>query len=281
MSAVFVENNIEVTDKLILTPGLRKVESDKFGVNWSPSLNASYYVTPEITLKGGIARAFKAPNLFQINPNYMYATRGRGCPHVNGAIIGGPCNIFGNENLNPEISVNKEIGLAYDSRGWGAGLTYFHNDYKNKIVADMGEQGIPERVNGYRSFQWVIPRYTINSTLDWRLNEKISVAATGAFYGRQKPRSFNPANNTTPAGDELGVRGSYAIYGLSAGYEVNRNLYFRAGVDNVFDKMLYRLDSGTAKGASTYNEPGRAVPRVGLGRTYRSETSIPLTPPPA
>ncbi len=252
MSAVFVENNIEVTDKLILTPGLRMDESDKFGVNWSPSLNASYYVTPEVTLKGGIARAFKAPNLYQVNPNYMYSTRGNGCPYVDGTRVGGPCNIFGNDKLDPEISVNKEIGIAYDSRGWGAGLTYFHNDYKNKIVADMGEQGIPDFVNGYRAFQWVnsgkavvrglegnlniplvgengrilklsnnftsmienhnkansqplsvIPRYTINSTLDWRLNEKVSVAATGTFYGRQKPRGFNPANNTTPEGQAL------------------------------------------------------------------------------
>ncbi len=54
------------------------------------------------------------------------------------------------------------------------------------------------------------------------------------------------------------MRGSYAIYGLSAGYEVNKNLYVRAGVDNLFDKKLYRLDSGTAQGAATYNEPGRA-----------------------
>ncbi len=307
MSALFVEANIEATDSLILTPGLRMDKSNKFGVNWSPSLNGSYDVTPEITLKGGIARAFKVPNLYQINPNYMYSTRGNGCPYVNGVRVSGPCNIFGNTKLDAEISVNKETGIAYDSRGWGAGLTYFHNDYKNKIVADMGEQGVPPVVNGYRAFQWVnlgkalvrgfegnlnipllgkhgrtlklsnnftymvenhnksnnqplsiIPRYTINSTLDWCINEQVSVAAIGTFYGHQRPRHFNPANNALPTGTALDVRGSYAIYGVNAGYEVNKNLYFRAGINNLFDKRLYRLDSGTARGAATYNEAGRA-----------------------
>lgn len=137
--ALFVEDNIELTEKLILTPGLRFDKHDQFGNNWSPSLNASYQLQPEITLKGGIARAFKAPNLYQSNPNYLYSTMGNGCP-VNSPSIGGGCQILGNSNLNAETSVNKEIGIAYDHQGWGASLTYFRNDYKNKIIADMPGQ---------------------------------------------------------------------------------------------------------------------------------------------
>lgn len=306
-TAFFVEDNIEISQDFILTPGLRLDNHDKFGTHWSPSLNASYTLTPQVTLKGGIARAFKAPNLYQSNPNYMYTTRGNGCPYVNGDRVSGPCNIFGNDDLDPEISVNKEIGLAYNDRGWGAGLTYFHNDYKNKIIADMGDQHIPEVVNGYRAFQWVnsgqavvrgfegnldipllghegrtlklsnnftymvdnknketrqplsvIPKYTINSSLDWRATDKVSVLFTGTFYGKQKPRNMNMANGTQETGDALKVRGSYALFGLSAGYQFDKNLHLRVGVNNLFDKRLYREDSGTAQGAATYNEPGRA-----------------------
>ncbi len=305
--AFFVEDNIEIAYDFILTPGLRFDHHDKFGSHWSPSLNASYNLTPAWTLKGGIARAFKAPNLYQSNPNYMYTSRGNGCPYVNGDRVSGPCNIFGNDDLDPEISVNKEIGVAYAERGWASGLTYFRNDYKNKIIADMGDQYIPEIVNGYRAFQWVnsgkaivrgfeghlnipllgndgdvlklinnltymienknkstrqplsvIPRYTVNSTLDWRATDKLSVLATATFYGRQKPRSMNMSNNTAETGNALKERGSYAIFGLSAGYAINKKAHFRVGVNNLLDKRLYRADSGNAEGASTYNEPGRA-----------------------
>ncbi len=42
------------------------------------------------------------------------------------------------------------------------------------------------------------------------------------------------------------------------GYEVNRNLRFRVGVSNVFDKKQYREGNASTAGAATYNEPGRA-----------------------
>ncbi|WP_153110227.1 FepA family TonB-dependent siderophore receptor [Propionivibrio limicola] len=155
--ALLVEDNIELTDKLILTPGLRFDQHDQFGSNWSPSLNASYQLRPAITLKGGIARAFKAPNLYQTNPNYIYRSSGNGCPlgYLNSQTPGySGCNILGNADLEAETSVNKEVGIDYNRDGWGAGLTYFRNDYKNKVVADMPDQ-TPTLVNGTKLFQWM------------------------------------------------------------------------------------------------------------------------------
>jgi ferric enterobactin receptor len=305
--ALFVEDNIEITRDFILTPGLRFDHHNQFGNNWSPSLNASYTLTPTVTLKGGIARAFKAPNLYQSNPNYVYRTQGNGCPVVGGVNVGGPCNVFGNDSLDPEISVNKEIGVAWRDRGWASGLTYFHNDYKNKIVGDMGDQAIPPMVDGYRAFQWVnsgkaivrgvegylnipifghegstlklnnnltwmnknenksthqplsvIPRYTINSELEWHPTDKLSFLLTATFYGKQKPRTMNMSNGTAQTGDALEERGAYAIYGLGAGYVLAKDINLRVGVNNLTDKRLYREDNGTAQGAATYNEPGRA-----------------------
>lgn len=40
----------------------------------------------------------------------------------------------GNEDLKPETSWNKEIGVEYNKDGYLASLTYFRNDYRNKIV---------------------------------------------------------------------------------------------------------------------------------------------------
>lgn len=304
--ALFFENNIEITDDFILTPGVRFDHHDQAGSNWSPSLNASYFLTPEITIKGGIARAFKAPNLYQSNPSYLYATMGMGCPFG----VPGPCWIVGNPDLTPETSVNKELGIAYERDGWTAGATYFQNDYKNKIIADYGIQDFPPSLGGASVYQWVnsgkaivrgvegnfnvpllgedgrtlklinnftymienksketgqplsvIPRYTINSTLDWRATEKLSLQALATFYGKQKPRTINVNNpddpNAQPVGEALNERGAYALFGLSGGYQYDKGLHFRVGVDNLFDKRLYRESSTSGAGAAMYNESGR------------------------
>lgn len=129
---LYAENNILITDKLTLTPGLRFDHHSEFGGNLSPSLNASYNVTETISLKAGIARAFKAPNLYQLNPSYVMFSNGNGCAFVNG--VNRSCYIIGNNDLQPETSINKEVGISYnDENGWAAGLTYFHNDYRDRI----------------------------------------------------------------------------------------------------------------------------------------------------
>jgi ferric enterobactin receptor len=150
-AAVFIEDNIELTSRWTLTPGVRYDRQSDFGGNWSPSLNSTYTLTDAVTLKAGIARAFKAPNLYQSNPNYLYYTRGTGCP-VSAPNLGAGCYVLGNANLEAETSLNKELGIAYAANGWAAGLTYFHNDYKNKIVAGM-EQIAQTSIRG-RVFQW-------------------------------------------------------------------------------------------------------------------------------
>lgn len=307
--ALYLEDNVELLENFILTPGVRFDHHDQFGNNWSPSLNASYQLTPEISVKGGVARAFKAPNLYQANPNYLYFSMGNGCP-INYPSLGGGCYIQGNPDLKQETSVNKEIGLAYNNHnGFDASLTYFHNDYKNKIHADMSDQDGPV-VTGTTSlsqvFRWVnaskalvkglegnlnvpllgqsgdtlklvnnftymienkntttnqplsiTPKYTINSTLDWQVNGKLSTQLTATFYGKQEPRTRN-TNGSDATGDSLNARSSYHLFGLSAQYQFNKNLRLGAGVKNLADKRLFREDVGTGAGAATYNEPGRS-----------------------
>ena len=150
--ALYLEDNIEVTREFILTPGVRFDHNSLFGNNFSPSLNASYEIMDGLQVKGGIARAFKAPNLYQSNPNYLYFTMGNGCP-IAYPSLGGGCYVQGNADLKPETSINKEIGINYAKDGWNAGITYFHNDYKNKIVAGTVPIGTALGTRG-RIFQW-------------------------------------------------------------------------------------------------------------------------------
>lgn len=302
MMALFLEDNIELTSKWFLTPGLRLDHHDQFGANWSPSLNSSYKLTDDITLKGGIARAFKAPNLYQSNPNYLYRSNGNGCAPTLSA---NGCYVLGNENLDPEISINKELGISFARQGWSAGLTYFRNDYENKIVSSNdligrtatneailqwdnakdavvkgweGNLGIPLLGEHGETLSWntnftymqynkdgdgnplsVVPKYTVNSMLDWQVTDALAVNLTGTYYGKQEPRESNPLRETAAAENELRPVDPYHIWGVGGTYEYSKHLSFGAGINNLFDKRVYREGAGTSAGASTYNEPGRSI----------------------
>ena len=130
--SLFTEDNIELTDTTMLTPGLRFDHHSIVGNNWSPSLNLSQGLGDDFTLKMGIARAYKAPSLYQTNPNYILYSKGQGC-YASGSGVG--CYMMGNDDLKAETSINKEIGLEFKRDGWLAGLTWFRNDYRDKIEA--------------------------------------------------------------------------------------------------------------------------------------------------
>ena len=226
--AAYVEDNISLTDKTHLIPAIRFDHNSDSGSNWSPALNFSHQIGENWLVKGGVARAYKAPNLYQTNPDFILYTRGQGCP------INAPnsvrCYYMGNGNLKPETSINKEIGLEFNKNGWQASATYFHNAYRNKIV--IGDQLIATSNIGNWLLQWentpkatisgiegnlviplhdtlkwsnnftymhksedyqgnplsLVPKHTINSTLSWTPNERFDANLTFTHYGRTKPR---------------------------------------------------------------------------------------------
>jgi len=294
ISGLYLEDNIQASDSTEIIPGLRFDHHSDFGSNFSPSLNVSQGLGDMFKLKAGIARAFKAPNLYQSNPNYALNSYGLGCPISMGY---GPCYLLGNDDLKPEISINKEIGLEFKNEGWLAGITWFRNDYKNKIIAGSDVLGVTR--SGTSILRWentgkavvqglegnltiplkdrlelstngtymieskdkttgnplsIIPEYTINSTLDWQVTDALSTNINYTFYGPQKPRKNAVTNTDKFYGLNQTRVGSYGLVGVGAQYRVTKNLDVKAGITNLFDKDIKR----SGLGASTYNEPGRA-----------------------
>ncbi|MEQ9885238.1 TonB-dependent siderophore receptor [Pectobacterium zantedeschiae] len=311
LASAFVEDNVQLTQSTILTPALRVDHHSTAGTNWSPSLNLSQELGEDYTLKLGIARAYKAPNLYQTNENYLLYSRGQGCAG------GTSCYLIGNENLKAETSLNKEIGLEFHRDGLIAGVTYFHNDYRNKIEAGntvigkavggtnsqyananifqwgnipkaviQGLEGnltvpVTETINWRNNLTWMLesknkttgdylsitPEFTLNSSVDWQATESLSFLADVTWYGRQKPKMYNYKGErvTGSATNELSP---YALFGLSSTYKFNKNLSVTGGVENLFDKRLFRAGNAqdvvnnnvvtiAGAGAATYNEPGR------------------------
>lgn len=294
LSAIYFEDNIEPVAGTNLIPGLRFDYHSKFGGNFSPSLNASQALGDYFKLKAGIARVFKAPNLYQSSQGYLLATRGNGCPNT---IEKNSCYLMGNGDLDPEISINKEIGLEFNHKGYAAGITYFRNDYKNKIVSGTDILGYAS--NGYNILRWenggkalveglegnlTIP--IVKDTLDWRTNATYMITSENKDTGNplsiipeytintmldyQVTEKLSTNLNWTFYGrqkprqyaeirNEVGslsnkAVGAYSIVGVGANYTVVKNVQVKAGISNLFDKRIYRENEG----ASTYNEAGRA-----------------------
>lgn len=292
-TAFYIEDNIEALPGTIIIPGVRLDYHNKFGTNWSPSLNVSQELGEMFTLKAGIARAYKAPNLYQSSEGYLLATRGNGCPI---SIASGSCYLLGNANLDPEISINKEIGLEFNHNGYIAGITYFRNDYKNKIVAGTEVLGVT--ANSYNILQWenggkaVVEGLEGNLTvpvvadvLTWRTNATYMIQSENKETGN--PLSIIPEYTINAlldwqVTDKLSTNinwtmygrqkpreyvetrtdvtslsdkevGAYSIAGLGVNYQLNKSVLLNGGIANLFDKRLYRENAG----ASTYNEPGR------------------------
>ncbi len=301
ISSLFIEDNIELRPGTILTPGLRFDHHSTVGSNWSPSLNLSQDLGSEFVLKAGIARAYKAPNLYQLNPDYLLYSRGTGCWGGNGS-----CYLQGNEGLDAETSINKELGIEFRRDDWVAGITWFRNDYRDKIEAGRtpvasaaggsspvyadadvfrwenvpravveGLEGtlkvpLAARLDWRTNFTYmlqsenketgeplsIIPEYTVNSTLDWQASEPLSLQGTVTWYGKQKPGKYDYQGNVL-SGDARRQISPYALVGLSGTYAFGEQLSLSAGVNNLFDKRLYREGNAREAGAYTYNEPGR------------------------
>lgn len=137
--AVFIENEYAATDSLALTGGLRLDNHEIYGSYWNPRLYAVYNLTDNLTLKGGIAKAFRAPSIREVSPGFGTLTQG-------GASI-----MYGNRDLKPETSVTEEIGIIYSNdSGFSASATLFNTDFKNKLTSyDIGTK---DPVTGLNTF---------------------------------------------------------------------------------------------------------------------------------
>nr|WP_318382762.1 TonB-dependent siderophore receptor [uncultured Enterobacter sp.] len=288
--SLFAEDNMELTDSTMLTPALRFDHHTIVGDNWSPSLNLSQGLGDDFTLKMGIARAYKAPSLYQTNPNYILYSKGQGC-YASGTGVG--CYMMGNDDLKAETSINKEIGLEFKHEGWLAGVTWFRNDYRNKIEA--GYAPIGSNSSGTDIYQWenvpkavveglegtlnvpvsesvnwtnnitymlksknketgdrlsVIPEYTLNTTLSWQVVQDVSLQSTFTWYGKQQPKKYNYKGERS-TGSATDEVSPYSIVGLSGTWDVTKNVSLTAGVDNVFDKRHWRAGNAQTTGSLT------------------------------
>lgn len=293
---LYAEGNIEWNDKLTVTPLIRVDYVENTGTAVSGGLNLTYALTDEWTIKGGVARAFKAPTLYQISDIYVYRTNGNGCAYPYNR--NGPCEVLGNSDLDPETSINSEIGIAYAGfNGINASLTYFHNNYRDKIQSGMNQVGSYQTWNAddevwitNRVYQWAnIPDAEVSGlegSFAMPIGDSLGLTVNGTYMITSKQTLTLPAGTNGRDGQYYAEREVEVPLSLVPKYTINAQLDWSVNDKLTVSPSLvhYGKTEATKASASTgYNVgEGDLVDRdpytlVNLAASYNFDNGTMLT----
>ena len=263
--ALFAENEWSVTDTFALTGGLRMDNHEEYGNHFSPRAYGVWRATDQWTLKGGVARGFKTPELRAVVEGYAYLRRNRFV-------------MLGNPDLKPETSTNYEVSALWSNRNdLSAGVTLFYNDFQDKlstVTTDRRWNGyiVMDRVNVDKAVirgveltgQWDIrsdllikgnytytdseqktganagaplaltPKQKANLRGEWRVNDRAQAWAALSYYGEE-------TGNTITAESAPG----YTTADIGGSYDLTHALTVNASLNNITDKRLDDETYGT------------------------------------
>lgn len=194
--ALFVEDEIRVTDDLYATLGLRMDHHSEYGTHYNPRAYLVYNVNENWTIKGGVAKAYKTPSIRESSPNYGTATGG------------GSAVMYGNANLSPETAVTEEVSFLYENEHQVRGnLTFFNTDFKNKIASES--TGTKDPLSGLTLYEYYnIGKATIRGIetgISFPIMESVRLKANYTFLHskRKTDDGFYSSTNQSLKGEPL------------------------------------------------------------------------------
>lgn len=268
--ALFLQDELALAEDWSLLLGNRSDHHETFGWNHSPRAYLVHHMSDALTVKGGVARGFKAPTLKQLSSGY--STTGGG----------GRFTIVGNPDLEPEINTMYEFGMEYEKQGRSLGATLFQNDLKDLIqtqcVAFCGQKGkelrtygnVEEaRIRGVElsggldlSDQFRLnanytylqpkdrktghdlserPRHKASAVLSWFASDNVTARLRSDYTGRQ-----NASDGSVLPG--------YPLWSADISRSLDNGVVLRAGVQNIADMRL-----SERKADYPYAETGRLL----------------------
>ena len=227
----------------------RRDDNSQFGLNTTGGLAYGYRITPEWRASASVGTAFKAPTF-----NQLYYPG------------------FGNDDLQPERSRNRELALRYRTGHANAGLTVFHNKIKDMIVFNPTPVNLSKAdlLGATLDGVWYFGRWkasgnlTVQSPRDEDTDNLLPRrsqrhgAAGLAYQGRDwragvevlgVSQRYNNAANTKPIG-------GYALVNLTAEYQIAGDWQVEARANNVFDKRYQQAYVSNTPTSLTYEMPG-------------------------
>lgn len=264
---VFAQDELTL-DQWLLVLGTRYDDHDIFGGQNSPRAYAVYHANDHLTIKGGVGRGFKAPNLKLLSPEYSVTTS---------SFV-----VFGNPDLQPEINTSYELGSSYSANRWSLQATLFQNDVKDLIqsycAADCNAlrvlryENVDEaRIRGIEIGASVSPlsqlavdlnytfldakdlsadqplaekpKHAMNLTLKWSPTDKLNAQLRGNHHGKQTIYSSEVRYGLP----------DYTLWGADLNYQLTSHIKLHLSGDNLTDENLAELSS-----RFTYVEVGRS-----------------------
>ena len=273
-AAVFAENEWHIIDDLALTLGGRYDRHQAFGGHFSPRAYLVWNTTDNWTLKGGVSKGYKTPDLNDLHNG------------VNGATKQGQTITIGSPDLKPEKSTSTELAAYFDNlAGFSANATLFHNTFEDKInsgsnvacpynttglcsqkinVDDAVTKGVEFAAQWYFIDNWSIkgnytytdseqksgdnkgaqltntPRHLANASLNWEANDRLNLWLNTEYRGKRSRFTSKYANLDATEKNIYTTLGSktkaYTLFHLGGSYQATDALAFNATIYNLLNK---------------------------------------------
>ena len=290
-AAVFAENEWHIIDDLALTLGGRYDRHQAFGGHFSPRAYLVWNTTDNWTLKGGVSKGYKTPDLNDLHNG------------INGATNQGQTITIGSPDLKPEKSTSTELAAYFDNlAGFSANATLFHNTFEDKInsgsnvacpynttglcsqkinVDDAVTKGVEFAAQWYFIDNWSIkgnytytdseqksgkdkgaqltntPRHLANASLNWEANDRLNLWLNTESRGKRSRFTSKYANLDATEKSIYGTLGgktkAYTLFHLGGSYQATDALTFNATIYNLLNK-----DFVEGKSYTTYSNAGVA-----------------------
>ena len=134
----YLQDEIELGDRLFFVPSVRFDHHGSFGSEWSPRVGMTYNLSKASRIKVNYGKAFRAPTIFELYSQMIHS------PIARMRVI-----VEGNPDLEPEKSTNFDISLEGEKGKATGKLTYFHNKISNLIDSQAEFRGF---MNGAMTF---------------------------------------------------------------------------------------------------------------------------------
>ncbi|WP_027589568.1 TonB-dependent receptor [Pseudomonas sp. RL] len=281
--SLFTEDEWRLRDNLALTVGARYDHHDAFGGHVSPRAYLVWNTTENWTLKGGVSRGYKTPDLNDLHDG------------INGVGGQGSTISIGNPDLKPEVSTSTEFGVYYDNLvGFNANATLFHNQFDDKIasgspvadplcasntdgtctpkinVDEAVTQGLELAASWQFAPRWTLsgnytytdseqksgenkgykltqtPEHLLNAKLAWNTTDRLTLWLKSEYRGERARFSDKYANlsaQNKALYDAVGDIEAYSVFHLGGSYKATQNLTLNASISNLLDTDFLEGDT--------------------------------------